>query len=308
MKSIPVIAVSTLLISFASVSFAQTLHVKKVAAPPVIDGSADAIWQDATPISVSVSPVDMELIKINKEKQKGKYAKNWAKDKHTKISQVQVRAVYTDVEIFFLATWQDETKDDQHKPWKWNKEAKEYETGIEREDRLSFRFPISGEFQPTMLAPVDADVDVWQWKAARTNPGEYIHDKHHLYSPNELKGKFSTHYSPEGKEVYMARVTDGGKSPYSSNDIDPFNHQGDLVPLYIPRTPEDPDGKDVKAKGVWKDNSWTVEIGRKLDTGHKETDAVFNPATGTKMDMAVFDHVGDHFHATSDTITVVFEK
>ncbi len=308
MKSFPIILASTLILGLGTSGFADTLYAKKVSSPPVLDGSAESIWDGAKPLDVAVKPISSALITVNKEKQKGKYSKNWTKDKHTQIQKVTLKAIYTDTDIFFLATWHDKTKDNHHKPWKWNKENEEYEAGKEREDRLSFRFPISGDFQSNMLAAVDSVVDVWQWKAARTNNGEYIHDKHHIYSPNELKGKFSTHYSLEGKEVYLVRVTDGGKSPYESNDIDPFTHQGDLVPKYVPKKPENQDGLDVKAKGAWNNDMWTVEIGRKLDTGHAATDAVFVPEAGVKMDMAVFDRVGDHFHATSQTIDIVFDK
>lgn len=50
---------------------------------------------------------------------------------------------------------------------------------------------------------------------------------------------------------------------------------------------------DIKGKGVWKDGRWTVEMSRKLDTGHPENDVIFKPETGkTKyylFDAAVFD-------------------
>ena len=38
-----------------------------------------------------------------------------------------------------------------------------------------------------------------------------------------------------------------------------------------------------------------------------ETDTVFDPASGSHMALAVFDHTGDHFHAVSEVLTISFE-
>lgn len=286
----------------------EVVHVKKVSSAPTIDGMADAVWSSVPTTTVLVRPVPEDLVAINMEKQTGKYAKNWTKSTHTAVSEVEIRAVHTDNEIFFLARWRDDTRDDQHKPWKWegSKESGEYRTGPEREDRISFRFPIRGPFTANMLSDVESVVDVWQWKAARTNPIGIIHDKSHTYSRIEPKGQFSTHYTVGGSPIYVSRPGDGNVSPYETNKVDPFTHQGDVVANYIPVTPDHPDALDVRAKGIWKDGYWTVEIGRKLDTGHADTDTVFDPLSETAMAVAVFDHVGDHLHAVSQVIQVSF--
>lgn len=211
--------------------------------------------------------------------------------------------------IYFLARWKDSTKDGQHKPWKWegDKETGEYKAGKEREDRLSFMFPIKGEFHPNMLNDAERTVDVWQWKAARTNPAGIIHDKSHIYSKSPLKGTFSKHYTAAGTEVFVSRPGDGGVSPYKSNKVDPFVFQGEVVPRYIPFVPEAADASDVQAKGAWKAGVWTVESGRKLNTGHGATDTVFEAGVESKVAIAVFNSVGDHFHAVSQTIKLVYE-
>lgn len=217
--------------------------------------------------------------------------------------------VYTEDSIFFLARWQDGTRDDQHKPWKWegDKKTGEYIAGKEAEDRLAFMFPVKGAFTANMLSDNEAVVDVWQWKAARTNPAGIIHDKSHIYAKTAPKGTSSLHYTAAGNEIYVSRPDDGGVSPYKSNKIDPFIYQGDVVAQYIPFVPEDADAADVKAKGVWQDGAWTVETGRKLNTGNLETDSVFDPAKGSEMAIAVFNSTGDHFHAVSQPINIVFE-
>ncbi len=285
------------------------LEVVKTSVVPEIDGVEDSVWASAPELTVQVAQVPAAIIAKNKEMQTGKYAKNWTKAKPNATTDVKLKALYSDDMIFIRAKWADNSMDDQHKPFKWegSKDDGEYIAGKEREDRLAFQFPIKGEFSANMLAEVESVVDVWQWKAARTNAAGVIHDKTHIRSMKQLTGKFSTHYSAGGKEIYVARPGDGGKSPYKSNKIDPFEYQGDVIAQYVPLVPDVADAADVKAKGVWKDGFWTVEIARKLDTGNHDTDSVFDPAKGSKSAIAVFDHAGDHFHAASDIFDLTFK-
>jgi hypothetical protein len=222
---------------------------------------------------------------------------------------VELRALYTDGEIYILARWKDDSKDDQHKPWHWEGDKKdgEYKAGPEREDRIAMSFPISGTFVSYMLLSGDAVRDVWHWKAGRTNPAGMAHDKSHIISTSRPTGTSAQHYDAEGKEVFISRPGDGGVSPYKSAKVDPFTYEGDIVAKYISYKPDNADATDISAKGVWKDGYWTVELARKLDTGHHDTDAVFDPAKGSKMALAIFNSVGDHFHASSGTITVTFK-
>jgi hypothetical protein len=311
MKQALIILLALLFCGAVSVSAEEILIVSKVAAEPTIDGKTEALWDAAQPTTIKVEKIPEEVIAMNLAKQQGKYAKNWKKTKFTEISEVELKAVRTNDRIFFLARWKDDTKDDQHKPWKWqgDKETGEYVAGSEREDRLAFMFQLNGIFHPNVLYDNvgERSVDVWQWKAARTNPVGMIHDKSHIYSRVPLKGKYSMHYTEKGNEVYVSRPGDGGISPYKTNKIDPFVYQGDVVPRYIPFIPEKAGAADVKGKGDWQSGVWTVEAGRDLDTGFSNTDTVFNPAKDGEMAIAVFNHVGDHFHARSKTIKLVYK-
>jgi len=302
------LAILFLLVSAATVFAGEVLTVKKIAAAPGVDGVPDALWAGIPATVIKVERVPEGLVNVNKDKQKGKYAGQWAKTGYTTVAEVELKAAYTADSIFFLAKWKDATKDDKHKPFVWTgtKEAGEYKDGPQSEDRLAFEFPIKGEFDACMLTPMEATTDVWQWKAARTNPIGLIQDKWHLYSKSEPKGKFSTHYAGDGSMVYIVRPDDGNVAPYTENKVDPFVYQGDEVPKYVPTKPADADASDVAAKGVWADGFWTVEIGRKLDTGHPETDTVFGK--DSQFRIAVFDHAGDHFHAGSQMVKMVYEK
>lgn len=309
MKRTVIITLALLMSGISTAAAQEVLTVYKVSSAPAIDGTADSVWDKAQTTVVKVRRIPEDIVETNRTKQTGKYAKNWQKTKYTEISEVELRAVRTDDKIFFMARWQDGSRDDQHKPWKWqgDKETGEYVAGREREDRLAFMFPIKGQFHAIMLNDAERTVDVWQWKAARTNPAGILHDKSHRYSKSPLKGTFSKHYTAAGTEMYVSRPGDGGVSPYKSNKIDPFVYQGDMVARYIPFVPEDPDASDVKAKGAWQDGAWTVEAGRQLNTGHATTDTVFDPGAETKIAIAVFNNVGDHFHAVSQTIKLVYK-
>jgi DMSO reductase family type II enzyme heme b subunit len=286
----------------------EILVAKKVTAPPVVDGVADTVWADVKPALVTLAKVPGAIVDKNKELQKGKYAKNWTKDEGGVVTQVELKAVYTDTDIYFLTTWKDATKNDTYKIYHWDKEKKEYLEGKEKEDRITLQFPISGDWNACMLGGTSYVTDIWNWKAARTNPAGLAHDKYHVYSTTEPKGKFASHYGADGKTVYVLRPNDGNVEPYKEKSIDPFTFQGDDVPRYEPIVPSNADAADVKAKGAWANGAWVVEMGRKLNTGNKESDAVLDPAKGTTFTVAVHDNSGDHFHTTSGTVKLEFAK
>ncbi|MCU7918606.1 MAG: hypothetical protein KZQ95_09640 [Candidatus Thiodiazotropha sp. (ex Epidulcina cf. delphinae)] len=297
------------IVPFTAALAGETLYVAKTASAPTVDGVPESVWEGAQEIVIPLTKIPQGVIDANIQQQKGKYAKKWKKTNYTQITELRLKAVYDGERIFFLAHWKDDSKDDQHKPWKWegDQASGEYLSGKEREDRLSLMFPISGAFDPNKLSGNEMVADVWQWKAARTNSVGLIHDKSHVISKAKPTGKSAAHYTSAGEIIYVARPGDG-PSPYKSNKIDPFTYQGDLLPKYIPTRPDDNDATDVSAKGVWADNGWTLEIGRNLDTGHKASDTRFDPSKGSSMAAAVFNHVGDHFHAVSDVIQVVFDQ
>jgi hypothetical protein len=65
---------------------------------------------------------------------------------------------------------------------------------------------------------------------------------------------------------------------------------------------------DVRAKGVWRDGRWYLELSRRLDTGHDDDVAI--PATGTiEIAVAVFDGLSNNVvdggaHSVSDKLVV----
>ena len=62
----------------------------------------------------------------------------------------------------------------------------------------------------------------------------------------------------------------------------------------------------MRAKGAWADGRWTLELGRKLNTGHKD-DTAFDPTRPYKMTLGAFDQTGDMDKASGE-IELVFRR
>ncbi|MBI2901101.1 MAG: hypothetical protein HYY17_13020 [Planctomycetes bacterium] len=256
------------------ISFQEEKEVvsDRVAAAPKIDGVADdAAWRDAPGLEIAVSrPLPPD---------KGKS------------TQVILKSVHTDTHVYFLVRWKDETKDDAaHKPWTWSAEKNAYVEGTEREDMFALAFELSGEFDDDMLSGKEAVWDVWQWKASRTNPQGYAMDRTHRYTRAKPEGKAKSCKDRGGKEIWIARPEDAGDTVEKKQPAP--KEKGDAsVPQYLPGTPTG-SAADVRAKGTWTDGWWTLELERKLDTGH-EDDTRFDVGRTYKMAVSAHDRTGD---------------
>jgi hypothetical protein len=261
----------------------DTLTAAAVDKAPAIDGDAsDEAWSKAKPL----------VIKIHK-----------ALEPDPTGIQVTLKAVVHNDTLYLLVQWPDETKDDVHKPWVWNKEKSAYEAGSQEEDVCSVAFPIEGEFNPNMLAYIKAKWDVWHWKAARTNPAGFAMDKYHVYSTEEFKGA-KAFPSPKGN-LWMSRPEDEGQSATAKAKA-PAEFKGDSVAQFTAQAPEG-SAADVKAKGAWKENVWTLEFARKLDTSHADDRALVK---GEKIPFAVacFDRCEHDEHSVSEALQLVIPK
>jgi hypothetical protein len=206
--------------------------------------------------------------------------------------EVQLRSLYTASSVYFLVRWRDETRDDvAHKPWAWNSSRNAYEEGPEREDALALAFEHTGPFDADMLSGVEATWDVWHWKAVRTNPQGLAMDRTHRYTRQKPAGRAAEHQSKADEAtVWIARPEDAGDT-VERKQPPPKERGEDRVPQYLPATPTG-SAADVRAKGVWKDGWWTLELERKLDTGHAD-DTRFDPGQHYRFAVATQDRTGD---------------
>jgi hypothetical protein len=243
----------------------------RVSESPTLDGSGnDSIWQQAVPIMTTAHGVMPDTLGTS--------------------TSVTLRAAYTESDLYLLATWEDATQNDVgHRTWRWDPAASTYVEDDDREDMFAVAFEHSGEFVADMLAGVEATWDVWHWKAFRTNPQGHAMDKTHRYTNEEPEGAANRHETPKGDETWIARPQDAGDSVELQQDA-PAEYRGDRVRRYLPGTPQE-SAADVRASGVWTNGSWTLELSRRLDTGHDD-DTAFVPGNTYEMAVSVHDETG----------------
>lgn len=245
-----------LLVSYPAES-AQSLFSSEVEVAPVVDGSSnDDAWKSARAVTV--------------------------KDVTTGLD-VTLKSVYAGDMIFFLVSFPDAQEDRLHKPWVWDKELNIYKLGLQREDTFTFKWNMtSGVEDITNFSDQDYTADVWYWKACRTDPAGHADDKMHILAPSPGK-KAKELVSNSGKRRYLMRLGDAGSAAQKKRIL--IDYQGDVQNQYESAVP-DGSRADVKAKGAWNDGRWTMEFGRKLDTGHTD-DIQFASASGKKYHFGI---------------------
>jgi hypothetical protein len=257
----------------------QTIKIGALKAAPQLDGSADD-WQDITATTIKLSYVGKpELTKT-----------------------VTLKAGVFGDEVFFYSEWEDSAPDIQHKPHVWDEAQQKYVEGPQREDRFAFEFAMKGDYDANWFSGKEFTADMWNWKAARTNPIGISHDKSTVISKQPMMESYKTTL-PDGTVLYIKRPNDYEGEPYETKRY--FKKQQDLMPKYVPlqQRPEGMD--DIKAKGVWQDGKWHLEQRRKLNTTHAD-DVTFHANDKIKGAIAVFDHDDNEHHFTSDTLLFKF--
>jgi hypothetical protein len=115
-------------------------------------------------------------------------------------------------------------------------------------------------------------------------------DKTHRYTKAQPAGRANRHAAKDGTEIWIARPEDAGDT-VEKKQAAPASRGTDRVPQYLPGTPTG-SAADVRAKGAWADGWWTLELARKLDTGHAD-DTPFDPKRAYKMAVSAHDRTGD---------------
>jgi DMSO reductase family type II enzyme heme b subunit len=239
----------------------QTLDARSIDRPITVDGESDD-WAGLRGITVPLS---------------GEGGAN----------RVQLIAAIHGDRIYLLAIWDDPTKDDLHKPYQWNEATHSYEKTDRMEDRFAISFAMSGDFSANKIGGSEFTADVWHWKAHRSNPAGLAHDQWWRVSRTAFE-RSREFRAPTGESVYLLRASDAGDQLYKT--VRYHLKQNPIMPLYEVNLAPQGSIADVQARGVWRDGRWSLELSRRLDSGH-EDDVVF-PAAGTiEFAVAVFDHI-----------------
>lgn len=250
---------------------------------PKLDGKNETLWEQAPPLRVTVrealgggAPVEVEL-----------------------------RALHTDDSLYVLARWPDATASAQRDPYVWNAATNTYDRPTLADDQFALQFPLEGAFELNMLATgVAFTTDVWHWKAGRSNLDGWVDDKRHIIAQEPVDGALP--YQLGGRAaVYIARPMDAGVQSYAALPV-PETYTTDLVPSYIAQQP-DGSQADVRGKGLHDGAGWTLEMGRRFDTGNAD-DAVIDPATTLECAIAILNDELFWNHSVSPKLVLHFQE
>ncbi|MDO8727584.1 MAG: ethylbenzene dehydrogenase-related protein [Candidatus Methanoperedens sp.] len=292
MRKINKFLIGVVLLSLSTgLGSAGTLTSVKVTTAPVIDGMPDAVWNQATAMTVNV-----------------------AGGANTGAHTVVLKSVYTDDSVYFLATWNDPTESLRRLPWQkqangsWKQlntpDAKLGGENTYYEDKFAQiwnintpAFEASGCF--SVCHPGEnADVkdfgnkytsnpgemaDIWHMKLVRTNPSGYL-DEQYLDSTrfNITTAADAGRHSDPGGSPYSDNINAAKKAPnYTSADQpappywilddqkqpfkDTYKANDEIAGIVV--KPPTGDRADIKGKAIYKDGTWTLEYGRKINTG-----------------------------------------
>lgn len=231
------------------------------------------------------------------------------------IDSAILKAAYDEDFIYFLVKWTDPTSTESIHKKMWT-----YSNGTWKqsgnEDRVFFLWNINAtDFEGigcivychgTSMGTNNPGetVDVWHWKAARTDPVGIADDKHWV---DETVAEYDVEY-----DEFRTRLGDSGGGTASDNksgDLPaymapddpgvnavflyadsavPFDanaawKDGDTIPGYILK-PGEGSRADVQTKGVYADGVWTVEFKRLLDTGNPDDHSFLEVRKPTVVD------------------------
>ncbi len=261
---------------FSAAAFSQSIPVVELSSAPQLDGNA-IDWQAYPAVDV---PLEGQLAPKN----------------------VAVKSGVFGDEVFVLLQWKDSTHDKEHKPYVWDAANEKYKKGKKQEDRFAINFAMEGDFTADWLSGNIFKADMWHWKAGRSNPIGIAQDKMTIITTEKAKQVY-TATAKNGKEIYILRPSDSGDALYTTKRY--ATKEKDVMPKYILNENAKGSIADVKAKGVWENGQWTLELKRKLNTGHPD-DVVFTKGQALAASMAVFDRSGNENHNISDTLVFQF--
>ena len=89
--------------------------------------------------------------------------------------------------------------------------------------------------------------------------------------------------------MYLLRGGDSGKSAYQEKIA--LDYQGPFTPRFSNRRPVG-SRADIQARGCWREGVWTVELARKLDTGHDD-DVAFTVGGEYLFTVSCYEMFGD---------------
>jgi len=249
-------------------------------------------------------------------------------------TQVTLQALHDGKDLFVRAQWFDPTEDRRYQPWQktadgWQQlVTAENDESYYYEDKFSLIFPTqrSWQFETFGCAACchagteghaygskgfDTILDVWHWKATRTDPLNQIDDKY--WWKLEPGGEGGRHGDPDSEGGYKKNASKDGDCPKylpatpwavrqggilldqalacdspQAAEVAKNMPPGTIVPGIV-FSPFSGDRGDVFCRSKHADGRWEVLIRRTLDTG-SAYDTPFVPGKPQPFGCAAFDH------------------
>lgn len=245
---------------------------------------------------------------------------------------VRVQAFHDGRELFMRVRWDDPVEDRRY--WPWRKKGDGWERlvtdpndeQVYYEDKFSMIFPAEksiafARIGCALYCHVDSEraygykasnhvVDVWHWKATRTDPMGIVDDKYWFGFDKSLED-VGRHGDPRDAGGMEKNYQEGLNHPpfLPSNDMAvvkgallkqyaiPFTEElSDSFPpgATVPGIVVDPirgDRGDVHCQSQYRNGEWVLYIRRALQTDSDGKDVQFKPGGSYDFACAAFDHV-----------------
>lgn len=251
---------------------------------------------------------------------------------------IDVRAFYTDTDLYLRFRWVDATADQAMKEWVFDGE--QWQNSGAFEDGLGVMWDTEGRFprfscsyachirdfgvsgasfhaSNTMrLAQQGPLLDLWNWKAGRTGRLGFADDRYldgkgmHGDVPGELfKPNSRTHVNADAQREPFV---EGDQPIYDAERLpadEGYRPPGTRAPGYLVERPVG-SRSDVSALSEHADGGWTVILRRRLNTGDAR-DAVFVPGdeVGVAFGVALMDNTPfEHYASTTEERLVLMKK
>lgn len=263
----------------------QQLDVVVLDFSPQTDGKLNE-WQALEPYLITITPAS-ENDKLNR----------------TGTIEVKLWAGVRDGVIHIAAQWPDDAPDTDFRPWEWR--GNKYKRSKTRDDMFSLRFALAGEYNRSMIADANYEVDVWLWSAGRSNAVGNATDYKHTISLKMIDN-VAEYETESGKTVYIDRDKDEGNIGFATQKPGKIKTATRLPSIDI-RGDASGSIADVTARGVWKDGFWMLEMQRLLDTGHDDDVRLF---AGQEIlgQIAVFNRSGGQHKSVSEPLLFRFSN
>jgi hypothetical protein len=156
---------------------------------------------------------------------------------------LRAKACTDGARIFLLVRFPAAEERRRHRPWRWDATAQQYLSGNDEEQALTVLWAAEG-----------GGADIWIWRSDRTDASGHADDGWFMPGAGFLP--------------------DAGTPCWESRYVAEF--AGAELPRFYPR---EPTGSlaDVRARGVWEEGHWTVELTRTLATGQADDVALSGP-------------------------------